>query len=187
MNKKFIILFIACFFHNSYAIKSYNQPQEIKRVSGSVVVAFSPNGGATDIIVNAINQAKKQILVEAYSFTSKPIASAIINAKKRGVDIWLLFDKTQVKSSYSSARFFYNQGITKIKIDQKHAIFHNKVMIIDQENLITGSFNFTKSAEEKNAENLLYFKNNKELANLYIKEFVYNWDMAIMYGPENLL
>jgi phosphatidylserine/phosphatidylglycerophosphate/cardiolipin synthase-like enzyme len=180
--KIFSLFFIIFFFHSSYAIKAFNKPQEIKAI-GTIEVAFSPNNGVTSVVVNAINQAKKQILVEAYSFTSKPIANAIVEAKRRGVDIWILLDKTQNKSGYSVAKFFYNHGISKIKIDQKHAIFHNKIMIIDNENLITGSFNFTKAAEEKNAENLLYFKNNKDLTNIYIKEFAYNWNMAIIYRP----
>jgi phosphatidylserine/phosphatidylglycerophosphate/cardiolipin synthase-like enzyme len=166
----------------SFAISSYNKPQEINAV-GTIEVAFSPNGGITQMVVREINQAKTQILVEAYSFTSKGIASAIINAHKRGVDVWILLDKTQAKSDYSSAKFFHNQGITKLRIDKSHAIFHNKVMIIDHSSVITGSFNFTQAAEKKNAENLLYLKNNKQLADIYIKEFAYNWDIANNYYP----
>ena len=65
-----------------------------------------------------------------------------------------------------SATFLYNQGIP-VKIDAKHAIAHNKVMIIDGETVITGSFNFTKAAEENNAENLLRI-HDKKLAERYI-------------------
>ena len=56
-------------------------------------------------------------------------------------------------------------------IDSKHAIAHNKIMIIDRNTLITGSFNFTKSAEELNAENLLILKGNKLLVDRYIQNF----------------
>ncbi len=57
-------------------------------------------------------------------------------------------------------------------IDDRHAIAHNKIMILDRSTLITGSFNFTKAAEEKNAENLLVIKGNKILVDRYIRNFV---------------
>lgn len=75
-------------------------------------------------------------------------------------------DKSQRTQKYSSATFFYNVGIP-VKIDASHAIAHNKV-VIDGEIVITGSFNFTKAAEENNAENLLIIHDRK-LAERYIK------------------
>jgi phosphatidylserine/phosphatidylglycerophosphate/cardiolipin synthase-like enzyme len=81
----------------------------------------------------------------------------------------VILDKSQRKDEYSSATFLFNAGIPT-KIDAKHAIAHNKVMVIDVETVITGSFNFTKSAEENNAENLLVIR-DKKLAERYIK----NW------------
>jgi len=81
----------------------------------------------------------------------------------------VILDKSQKTQKYSSATFLYNQGIP-VKIDAQHAIAHNKVMIIDGETVITGSFNFTKAAEEKNAENLLVI-HDKKLAERYTK----NW------------
>lgn len=78
-------------------------------------------------------------------------------------------DKSQRTQKYSSATFLFNSGIPT-KIDSEHAIAHNKVMVIDGEIVITGSFNFKKAAEENNAENLLII-HDKKLASLYIK----NW------------
>jgi phosphatidylserine/phosphatidylglycerophosphate/cardiolipin synthase-like enzyme len=101
--------------------------------------------------------------------TSAPIAKTLLNARKRGVKIEVILDKSQKTQKYSSATFLYNQGIP-VKIDVKHAIARNKVMIIDGETLITGSFNFRKAAEENNAENLLVIKDRK-LAERYIE----NW------------
>ncbi|MGA2332221.1 MAG: phospholipase D family protein [Syntrophales bacterium] len=132
-------------------------------------VCFSPNGGCTENIVEQINAAKSEILVQAYSFTSAPIAKALTNAFKRGVKVQVILDKSQKSERYTSATFISNAGIPTF-IDDKHAIAHNKIMIIDKETLITGSFNFTKAAEEKNAENLLVIK-SKELA----KEYLDNW------------
>jgi len=106
-------------------------------------------------------------LVQAYSFTSAPIAKALLNAHKRGVKVEVILDKSQRKEKYSSADFLAHSGINTL-IDSAHTIAHNKIMIIDGETVITGSFNFTKAAEEKNAENLLVIR-DKALAEKYIK------------------
>lgn len=117
-------------------------------------VYLSPHGGATEAIIQELNKAKSIVLVQAYSFTSAPIAKALLNAHKRGVRVEVVLDKSKRTQNYSSATFLYNQGIP-VKIDAVHAIAHNKIMIIDGGTVVTGSFNFTKAAEENNAENLL--------------------------------
>lgn len=132
-------------------------------------VYFSPNGGCTEAIIRELDKAQTTTLVQAYSFTSAPIAKALLFAYKRGVKIEVIIDKSQVTQKYSSATFLYNAGIP-VKVDAQHAIAHNKVMIIDGETVITGSFNFTKAAEENNAENLLVIHDRK-LAEKYIR----NW------------
>ena len=136
-------------------------------ISGEVY--FSPNGVCTEAIVNEISHAKSEIYVQAYSFTSAPIAKALVDAHKRGIKVEAILDKSQKKERYTSATFLANSGIPTY-IDSKHAIAHNKIMVIDKETVITGSFNFTKAAEEKNAENLLILK-NKEMASQYLM----NW------------
>lgn len=139
--------------------------------AGTIEVFFSPRGGATEAVVREIEDAKKEILVQAYSFTSAWIAKALIDAKKRGVSIAVVLDKSQKNEKYTSATFMANAGIPTY-IDSEHAIAHNKVIIIDKKTLITGSFNFTKSAEERNAENLLVIKGNSALVEKYIKNFM---------------
>jgi phosphatidylserine/phosphatidylglycerophosphate/cardiolipin synthase-like enzyme len=138
--------------------------------TGTIDVFFSPNGGATNAIVNEIGKARKEIVVQAYSFTSKPIAKALLDAKKRGISIVAVLDKSQRKEKYTAATFLSNAGIP-VYIDDKHAIAHNKIIIIDRQTLITGSFNFTKAAEEKNAENLLVIKGNQKLIDQYLRNF----------------
>jgi phosphatidylserine/phosphatidylglycerophosphate/cardiolipin synthase-like enzyme len=105
------------------------------------------------------------VLVQAYSFTSAPIAKALVGAHKRGVKIEVILDKSHRTEKYSEADFLHNMGIP-VSIDAKHAIAHNKVMVIDDSVVITGSFNFTKNAEENNAENLLVIR-DKVLAAKY--------------------
>ena len=143
-------------------------PQE-KPTTCNWEVYFSPHGGCTEAIIRELNKAKSTVLVQAYTFTSAPIAKALLNAHRKGVKVEVILDKSQRTQKYSSATFLYNQGIP-VKIDAQHAIAHNKVMIIDGETVITGSFNFTKAAEENNAENLLVIRDRK-LASAYTK----NW------------
>lgn len=131
-----------------------------------VAVYFSPRGGATDAVVREITAAKTQILLQAYSFTSAPIAKALVDAHKRGVQILAVLDKSNQTEKYSAATFLVHAGI-KTLIDDQHAIAHNKVMVIDAGTIITGSFNFTKNAEENNAENLLMLKEAPELVQAY--------------------
>ena len=129
-------------------------------------VYFSPHGGCTEAIVKEIGRAQSEILVQAYSFSSAPIAKALLDAHKRGVREEVILDKSQRTQRYSSATFLANVGIPTF-IDGKHAIAHNKIMIIDRSFVITGSFNFTKAAEEKNAENVLVIR-SKDLARAYL-------------------
>ena len=137
---------------------------------GTVEAFFSPSGNTTEAVVQEIRSARQEVIVQAYSFTSKPIAKALIDAKKRGVKIEAVLDKSNATGKYSAATFLYNAGIP-VLIDDKHAIAHNKIMIIDRQTLITGSFNFTAAAESKNAENLLVIKGNKTLVDKYIDNF----------------
>ena len=137
----------------------------------STAVYFSPNGGSTEAIVREINRAQHRIWVQAYSFTSAPIAEALIAAHKRGIEVLAVVDKSNQTDKYTMATFLNNSGITTL-IDDQHAIAHNKVMMIDNTTLITGSFNFTKAAEERNAENLLVLNDVPDIAGAYADNIV---------------
>jgi phosphatidylserine/phosphatidylglycerophosphate/cardiolipin synthase-like enzyme len=135
----------------------------------SIDVYFSPHGGCTEAVVNALGHAKQTAYVQAYSFTSAPIAQALVEAYKRGVRVKVVLDKSQRTEKYSSADFLAHSGIP-VQIDSIHGIAHNKVIIIDDQTVITGSFNFTKAAESHNAENLLLIR-SKDLVSKYLT----NW------------
>jgi phosphatidylserine/phosphatidylglycerophosphate/cardiolipin synthase-like enzyme len=155
--------------------ESLNLPQNTP-----VKVCFSPRGGCTEAIISEIEQAKTGILVQAYSFTSAPIAKALVGAHKKGVKVQAILDKSQRTGKYTSATFLMNAGIPTF-IDDKHAIAHNKIMIIDRGIVITGSFNFTKAAEEKNAENVLIIK-DKALAKVYLENWQKHGEHSEPYG-----
>ena len=95
-----------------------------------IQVYFSPRGGATEAVVNALDQATNSVLVQAYSFTSAPIAKALVEAHRRGVKVQVILDDSQRTEKYSEADFLKNNGIPTL-IDAQHAIAHNKIMIID--------------------------------------------------------
>jgi phosphatidylserine/phosphatidylglycerophosphate/cardiolipin synthase-like enzyme len=120
-------------------------------------------------MVQALGDAKRTILVHAYSFTSAPIAKALLDAHTRGLQVQVILDQSNRTDKYSAADFLANQGVPT-KIDAAHAIAHNKIMVIDGEIVLTGSFNFTKAAQEKNAENLLLIRDPALAA-----QYTQNW------------
>ncbi len=124
-------------------IPSLSYPLNLILNNTSVQVYFSPNGGAAEAIIQEIDQAKTEILVQAYTFTSQPIANALLSAHKRGINVQVILDKSQRSEKYTSASFMANVGIPTY-IDDRHAIAHDKIMVIDRETVITGSFNFTR-------------------------------------------
>lgn len=141
-------------------------------------LCFTPGGECTEVVVGALVKAQHQVLVQAYSFTSPEIVKALIDAKKRGVDVRAVLDKSNFcKAGKDNCE---NKGtvaadtlaIVKVPVlvDRAHAIAHNKVMVIDEERVITGSFNFTRSAQERNAENLIILR-DRDLALRYVA----NW------------
>ncbi len=134
-----------------------------------VRVYFSPRGGAEQAIVNNLDAAKEEVLLMAYSFTAKPIADALIRAHNRGIYIIVLLDKSQLKARASKMKELVRNGLM-VHVDRAHAIAHNKVIVIDKKYIITGSYNFSKAAEERNAENLLILQSN-ELAQKYLQNF----------------
>ena len=158
---------------------AFEQPQGIRShavaASGTLQVLFTPEDNATGQIVQAIEHAQKQVLVQTFSFTSREIAQALINAKQRGVDVQVITDAEQILRMERSKVPTVAAGGVPVFVDSRHDSAHNKVMVIDAGSaspvVITGSFNFTHAAQFKNAENLLIFRGNRELTAAYLD----NW------------
>ena len=155
--------------HNKSVPKKQNKGKK------GIRVCFTPEQNCTSRIIRTINQAKEQILVQAYSFTSKPIAKALIRAKKRGVQVKVILDKSQCKARNSSLRLFVKNNIP-VWIDSSPAIAHNKILIVDNR-IYTGSFNFTNAAQHKNTENLILIEDNEIL-----KRYIQNWNKRFRYS-----
>jgi phosphatidylserine/phosphatidylglycerophosphate/cardiolipin synthase-like enzyme len=148
-------------------------------LAAEIVVCFTPEYGVTPSctqeVVDALTGAKKSVLVQAYSFTSAPIAKALVDAHRRGVDVKVILDRSNRTAHYSAATFLAHAGIS-VWIDARHAIAHNKIMIIDGNTILTGSFNFTKAAEQENAENLLTI-HDSALA----EQYTANWQKHVRH------
>ena len=127
---------------------------------------------ATDAIVKEIDNAKSQILVQVYSFTSKPIADALVRAKNRGRDVQIIIDAPSVKGKGNKVQMCLDADIP-VYADSEHRIAHNKLGIIDGSKVVGGSFNWTDSAEKNNAENCTIIWNEPEIVKLYIT----NWQL----------
>jgi len=107
-------------------------------------------------------------------FTSRPIAQALLRAKTNGVNIEILCDKSQLKEQYSVIPMLKKNGIA-VYVDKVQGLSHNKILIIDEKIVFTGSYNFTKAANTRNAENLLFIK-SPALAQRYLKEWQYRFN-----------
>lgn len=137
----------------------------------SYTLCFVPDGPQCEkLLVDEIGSTKRNLLIQAYSFTSPAIAEAVVRAYRRGVDVRVIVDKSQVSERYSSATFLKNAGVPVV-VDYRPAIAHNKVMVFDQQAVFTGSFNFTRSAQDRNAENGMIVRGDAA----FVKAYTDNW------------
>ncbi|MGH8743716.1 MAG: phospholipase D family protein [Burkholderiales bacterium] len=150
--------------------------------AGTVELAFSPEDAADRMVIRAIRDARKQILVQAFSFTHRDIAYALIQAKKRGVDVQLIADAEQTDKIQPNMIADIAAARIPTYLDFQHQSAHNKIMVIDASShdsaVVTGSFNFTHAAQFKNAENLLIFRGNPQLAAAFLE----NWKRHLAHA-----
>jgi phosphatidylserine/phosphatidylglycerophosphate/cardiolipin synthase-like enzyme len=151
-----------------------------------VKVYFSPNGGCEDAIVEAISHANREIEVAMYAFTSRNLARALVNAKRRGVKVKVVLDGSfNTENQYSKGEYLRRSGIP-IRLVTPHGQWgrarewegkmHNKFAIIDGSTVITGSYNWTTTAELVNHENLIVFTNAQKVASAYLRGFHLLWN-----------
>lgn len=146
-------------------------------------VAFSPSAGALETVLRGIERARHSILVAAYSFTSKPIATALLDAQVRGVKVAVVADERDNSKQYSVVTFLANNRVP-VRLNGKYAIHHHKFMVIDGESVQTGSFNYSAAAVDKNAENVLLLSHIPELAQSYAAEWRRLWDESSPLLPK---
>ncbi|CCP04335.1 Phospholipase D precursor [Erwinia amylovora Ea644] len=141
-----------------------------------ISVGFSPSAGqsALQIVLNTINGAEQSIDMAAYSFTSHPIAAALIAAQNRGVSVRVVADAKANNDKYTAVTFLTNQDVP-VRLNAQYIFMHNKFMVVDSNTVQTGSFNYTSNAAKRNAENVLLVLNAPTLAATYLQEFNRLW------------
>lgn len=143
--------------------------------SAQLAVCFTPPDDCGSAIVSRIDDAKREIRVQAFGFTHKAILASLAAAQRRGVDVSIILDKTNDRtgagrSGYSGATYMAHAGVP-VWIDDTVAIAHNKLMVIDRHLVVGGSFNFTNAADTKNAENVT-FTDSAQVASWFLE----NWE-----------
>jgi phosphatidylserine/phosphatidylglycerophosphate/cardiolipin synthase-like enzyme len=153
------------------SVQAEPQPAEI------LAIYFTPPAGAASGLIKQIDGAKKSIKVMAYGFTAKNLAEALVRAKRRGVDVNLIQDEKSSQNNRETLPILLAGGI-EVRSDGKHAIQHNKVMLIDDDIVITGSYNFTNSAEKRNAENIMIVRSSYA-AKRYADNWKSHWEHSV--------
>jgi phosphatidylserine/phosphatidylglycerophosphate/cardiolipin synthase-like enzyme len=143
--------------------------------------AFTP-GQALPLVLDTIRGARSTLLVAAYSFTSRPVATALRDAQRRGVKVFVVVDAGEAAKAYSAARFLANERVP-VRANARHALQHNKFIVADGTAVQTGSFNYTSSAAQRNAENVLVVRNAPALAAQYGAEWRRLWDEGTELPP----
>jgi phosphatidylserine/phosphatidylglycerophosphate/cardiolipin synthase-like enzyme len=150
------------------SVQAQPQPAEI------LAIYFTPPAGGASGLIKQMDGAKKSIKVMAYGFTATNLAEALVRAKRRGVDVTLIQDEKSAQNNRETLPILLAAGI-EVRSDGKHAIQHNKVMLIDDDIVITGSYNFTNSAEKRNAENIMIVR-SAYAAKRYADNWKIHWD-----------
>ncbi len=143
--------------------------------TGTVEVLFTPWDDAEGAIVRNLGEAQRSIHVQAFLLTSRSIARALQQAHQRGIRVEVLADREMLKKGENSLLPRLAADGIPVWLETRYASAHNKVLLIDVEGpaatVITGSYNFTWSAQARNAENLLILRGNPPLARKYLD----NW------------
>lgn len=152
---------------------------------GTVEAVFSPWQDVEGALVEAVRAARRTIHVQAFAFTSRVLAAALVQARDRGVQVSVLADREQAERQENSRIPQLAAAGIEVAIEVRYAAAHNKILLIDAEGeapaVITGSYNFTWSAQAKNAENVLILRGHRELARRYLDNWKRHRAEAVAY------
>ncbi len=153
-----------------------------------VQACFSPQGKCAAHILREIDQAKKELLVAVYAFTSDELANALVQAKKRGLTVQVIIDRDfDGRFDSSKGKFFDANKISLRRLsgskgksaERDAGLMHQKFAVIDRKTVFTGSYNWTHSAENANDENLLLFRDAGPLAEEYRRTCMRLWERKV--------
>jgi phosphatidylserine/phosphatidylglycerophosphate/cardiolipin synthase-like enzyme len=143
---------------------------------GTLQAAFTPGDDIEHLLAGVIDGAQQQVLVQAYLLTNRKIVAALIAARRRGIDVRVLVDGGQLEKIGRRVLSRLNAAGIPVWLETRYQNAHNKVLVIDagsaEPAVVTGSFNFTWTAQHKNAENVLIVREDPALAARYAA----NWE-----------
>ena len=158
--------------------------------TGEVEIAFTPGDAIDNLIVGAINTARSEVLVHAYTFTQRRIAQALIAAHRRGVVVSVVADREQARTVPQNVLPELVTGGVSVWLDGNFQNAHNKVIVIDADErhpvTITGSYNFTLAAQRHNAENVIVLRDNADVAKAYRDNWRRLKEKAVPWSEEAL-
>ena len=190
MKRKTIFLRLLALFLLSFP---FCQIQVICQTQDDIQAYFSPGGGVQKAIIENLDSARTEIDVAMYVFSNQELADALISAQRRGVHVRVLLDGSEDEHYYSKGRYLSDHAV-KIRVDRSHMLFpgesqgimHNKFALIDNRIVITGSYNWTNTAEAQNDENILILRDAENLANRYKANFEKLWARSVSYDVKEL-
>ena len=151
----------------------------VGRPSSKSEAFFSPGETCRKVIIRQINSAVKQIKICVFTISDDTVSDAIVLAHRKKVDIKIVTDNDKLFDEGSDVARLAAEGID-IKVDQTSNHMHHKFMVVDESSLITGSYNWTRSAARFNHENIILTKESA-LAKSFLKEFDRLWEVMIPY------
>lgn len=152
--------------------------QDVHAERAEVQAAFTPGDNIAAMIVERIREARSSIRMQAYLFTDRRIANALVAALRRGVRVEIVADGAQEESGGAPYLPALRRAGAKVWLTASAGAAHNKVVIVDGERLeatvITGSYNYTRAANGKNAENIVIISGSPALARRFVDNFDYH-------------
>jgi len=136
---------------------------------------FSPGDDCENAIVSCIRNAKHSVKICVFTISENVISDAVVKAHKKGISVKIITDNDKLNDMGSDIRMLSKAGI-RIRIDQSSSHMHHKFCVVDKEVLLTGSYNWTKSAADRNQENILVTEDPK-MVKSYLSEFEKLWDL----------
>lgn len=136
---------------------------------------FSPGDDCENAIVSSIRNAKHSVKICVFTISENVISDAVVKAHKKGISVKIITDNDKLNDMGSDIRMLSKAGI-RIRIDQSSSHMHHKFCVVDKEVLLTGSYNWTKSAADRNQENILVTEDPK-MVKSYLSEFEKLWDL----------
>lgn len=141
-----------------------------------IEAAFSPDGGAERLVLGTIHGARRSIRLMAYSFTAAPVVKALVEARRRGVDVAVTVDyRNNIEEDRSgkaaaALRALVYAGVP-VKVVRIYPMQHAKYMVVDSATVETGSYNYSQAAARVNSENVVVISDHPDVAQAFLR----NW------------